>query len=179
MRISWREVLGLLVGVAICYGLFSYAVYYAPQIREAASQKAQEDSRRGTTEQSTGTTTETPEEKTKTVVVRVTGSTGEPFGVNYGNLRASRTAEGAVPADYQVEVRTDPSSGDYVAATAWKTTGDSKELKVQILDGGTVVKEGSTTEDYGAAGARWNPNEPKPTGGTTVPAAPPKPTGGN
>lgn len=168
MRISWREVLGLLIGVALCYVLFSYAVVYAPQIREAASERTQEDSRGEGTEQRT--TPAASDEDTKTVTVRVTGPSGQQFGVNYGNLNASRSDEGVVPADYEVEVRTDPSSGDYVTATAWKITGNSRELKVQILDNASVVKEGSTTEDYGAAGVRWNPNEPPQPGGTTTPA---------
>ena len=166
MRISWREVLGLLIGVAICYGLFSYAVIHAPEIREAASERTkEEDAQRGEAEQRT--TPEASNEDTKTVTVRVTGSSGEQFGANYGNLRSSQTVEGVVPADYEVQVHTDPSSGDYVTATAWKTSGDSKELKVQVLDKGTVVKEGSTTKDYGAAGVRWNPNEPPPAETTT------------
>jgi len=107
----------------------------------------------------------------------VTGTTGEAFGINYGNLRSSQTDEGTIPAEYQVEVRTDPSSGDYVTATAWKTSGNSRELKVQILDNRTVVGEGSTTKDYGAAGARWSPNQPAQPAGTTTPA-PQKQAGG-
>jgi hypothetical protein len=171
LRITWREVLGLLIGVAICYGLFSYAVSYAPQLREAASERTQNDSRRGgETEQRASTNPSSSDEETKTVTIRVTGTTGESFGINYGNLRSSQTDEGTLPAEYQVEVRTDPSSGDYVTATAWKTTGDSKELKVQILDNRTVVSEGSTTKDYGATGARWSPNQPSQPAGTTTPA---------
>jgi len=176
LRISWREILGLLIGVAICYALFSYAVLYAPQIREAASERTQEDSRGEGTEQRT---TPSASEDTKTVTVRVTGASGEQFGVNYGNLNASRSDEGIVPADYEVEVHTAPSSGDYVTATAWKITGNSRELKVQILDNGTVVKEGSNTEDYGAVGLRWNPNEPPQPGGTTTPATQKKAVEGN
>ena len=42
MRITWREVLGLLIGGAICYGMFCYSVLYAPQLREAASERTQE-----------------------------------------------------------------------------------------------------------------------------------------
>jgi hypothetical protein len=175
LRISWREVLGLLIGVAICYGLFSYAVIHAPEIREAASERTKEDAQRGEAEQRT--TPQASNEDTKTVTVRVTGSSGEQFGANYGNLLSSQTAEGVVPADYEVQVHTTPSSGDYVTATAWKTSGDSKELKVQILDKGTVVKEGSTTEDYGAAGVRWNPNEPPPPSQTTTPSATQKKAG--
>jgi len=171
LRITWREVLGLLIGVAICYGLFSYAVHYAPQLREAASERTQEeDSRRGgETSQRASTTPASSDEATKTVVVRVTGTTGESFGINYGNLSSSQSDEGTLPADYEVQVRTDPSSGDYVNATAWKTTGDSRELKLQILDNGKVVSEGSTTKDYGATGVRWSPNQPPQPAETTTP----------
>jgi hypothetical protein len=172
LRVTWREVLGLLIGVAVCYVLFSYAVLYTPQLREAASERTQEeDSRRGgETEQRATTTPASSDEETKTVTIRVTGTTGQAFGINYGNLRSSQSDEGTLPADYEVEVRTDPSSGDYVTATAWKTTGDSRELKVQILDGRTVVSESTTTKDYGATGARWSPNQPPQSVGTTTPA---------
>ena len=165
MRISWREILGLLVGLAVCYVAFYYALAYAPQIREAAEQTRDEGSQRGETEQQADLATSNG--TTKKVTVRVTGSSGEQFGANFGNLRSSRSVEGVIPADYEVEVHTDPSSGDYVSATAWKTTDDSKELKVQILDGARVLKESSTTKDYGAAGVRWSPSEPPPGGGTT------------
>jgi hypothetical protein len=76
--------------------------------------------------------------------------------------------EGRAPADYEVRVSTDPDSGDYVTATAWKTTGDSNELKVQLLDEGKVIKEGSTTKDYGVVAIRWSPDEPQ-SGETTTP----------
>ena len=165
MRISWREILGLLVGLAVCYVAFYYALAYAPQIREAAEQTRDEGSQRGETEQRTDLATSNG--TTKKVTVRVTGSSGEQFGANFGNLRSSRSVEGVIPADYEVEVHTDPSSGDYVSATAWKTTDDRKELKVQILDGARVLKESSTTKDYGAAGVRWSPSEQPPGGGTT------------
>ncbi len=168
MRIGWREVLGLLVGVAICYGVLSYALTNAPQYREAASEQTREDSERGETGQRTDP--EDTDEETKTVTVRVTGSTGQTFGANYGNLRSSRSVESVVPEDYEASVRTDRSSGDYVSVTVWKTTGDkTQELKVQILDNGTVVREASTIEDYGATGVRYNPNDPAPPPATTTP----------
>jgi hypothetical protein len=169
LRISWREVLGLLIGLAICYGVFYYAVTYMPQIREAVSKQTQkEDAQRGETEQQRTDPT-APEGDTKTVIVRVTGSKGEPFGANFGNLRSSRSVEGVAPTDYEVRVNTEPRSGDYVSATAWKTTGNSKEIKVQIVEDGRVVKENSTTEDYGATGVRWSPNEQQ-SGETTAPS---------
>ncbi|HLM78003.1 MAG TPA: hypothetical protein VK361_06395 [Rubrobacteraceae bacterium] len=165
MRISWREVLGLLIGLGICYGLVTYALTNAPQIREIAQEQKKENLQRGATQQQTASTVS--EENTKTVTVRVAGSKGEEFGGNIGNLRSSRSVEGAVPAEYEVTVRTDPLSGDYVSVTAWKNAENTKELKVQIIDDGRVIRESSTTKDYGATGVRWNPNEPQPSETTT------------
>jgi hypothetical protein len=168
LSITWREVLGLLIGLAVCYGVISYALVYAPQSRQTASEQTQENSQQAAaTNQQTTTSAAGSEANAKTVIVRVTGSNGESFGANYGNFSSSRTVEGVIPADYEVQVNTDPYSGDYVSAVAWKYSGDSKELKVQIIDDGKVVKEGSTTKDYGAASVRWSPNE-KQAGGTTT-----------
>lgn len=153
----------------MCYAVISYAMVYAPQLREMASEQPRDGSRRGgTTEQRTDA--EASDGETKEVTIRVTGATGESFGANYGTLRSSNTVEGVVPADYEVEVNTDPSAGDYVTATAWKTVGNRKELKVQLLDNGRVVQETSTTKDYGATGIRWNPNE-QPAPENTMPGA--------
>lgn len=162
MPISWREVLALLVGLALCYGVFSYALTYVSQNREAASEQPQEETSLlgASTQQSVSTT---PEGDTvKTVTIRVKGPEGEPFGVNYGNVSSGRSVEGVVPVDYEVQVNTDPSSRDYAWALAWKTTGDDKELRVQILDNGKVLREWATTEDYGSAYVRWYPNEKEP-----------------
>jgi hypothetical protein len=161
LTISWREVLALLVGLAICYGVFSYALTTASKTREAASRQAQETSQFAETGQETSPTT--PKGDTmKTVTVRVKGPEGQPFGINYGNVRSGHSVEGVVPADYELEVDTDPRSWDYAWALAWKTTGDSKELRVQILDNGKVIREWATTEDYGSAYVRWYPNEQEP-----------------
>jgi hypothetical protein len=176
LRVSWREILGLLIGLAICYGLISYALTNAPQIREVASEQKGKNAQPGeTSQQRTSTASET---NTKTMTVRITGSRGEPFGANYGNLRSSSWVEDVVPVDYEVQVSTDSLSGDYVSATAWKTTENSKELKVQIIDNGRVLKEASTTRDYGAAATRWSPSEPQ-TGGTTTTSPPEKTLGEN
>lgn len=101
------------------------------------------------------------------MTIRVAGFNGEPFSANYGTLDSSRSVDGTVPAEYEARVRTDPRAADSVSATVWKTSEDSKELRVQIIDNGMVVKESSTTEDYGAAYLRWSPNE-RPSGGTTA-----------
>ncbi len=163
MGISWREVLGLLIGLAVCYGVISYALTSA-QERETASKQAQESTQQETTDQRT---TPAPDENTKALTLRVGGLTGQPFGANFGNLSSSRSVEGSVPAEYEVRVNTDPSSGDYISATAWKTTGDSNELRVQLLDEGKVIKESSTTRDYGVAAVRWSPGEPQSSETTT------------
>jgi hypothetical protein len=166
LSISWREILGLLVGLAICYGVISYTLTYASLNREAALERTQQNSQQGSAEQQT--TPEVTDQNTKTMTVRVTGSKGEPFGANYGNLTSGQTVEGVLPRDYEVRVRTDPLSGDYVSATAWKNTGNSKELKVQLVDNGSVIRENSTTKDYGVTGVRWSPNDPPPEETTTA-----------
>jgi hypothetical protein len=163
LGISWREVLGLLIGLAVCYGVISYALTSA-QERETASKQTQENTQQEATGQRT--TPATPE-NTRTLTIRVGGLTGQSFGANFGNLSSSRSVEGRAPTDYEVRVNTDPGSGDYVTATAWKTTGDSNELKVQLLDNGSVIKESSTTKDYGVASVRWSPGEPQSSETTT------------
>ena len=166
LGISWREVLGLLIGLAVCYGVISYALSSA-QERETASKQTQESTQQEATDQRT--TPAAADENTKTLTLRVGGLTGQPFGANYGNLSSSYAVEGRAPTDYELRVNTDPGSGDYVTATAWKTTGDSNELKVQLLDNGSVIRESSTTKDYGVASVRWSPGEPQ-SGETTAPA---------
>jgi hypothetical protein len=163
--------LALLVGLALCYGVFSYALTIVSESREAASEQPQEETSLlgSSTQQSTTTT---PEEETmKTVTIRVKGPESEPFGINYGNVSSGRSVDGVVPADYEVQVNTDPRSWDYAWALAWKATGDDKELRVQILDNGKVIRQWATTEDYGSAYVRWYPNEKEsPSEETTAPS---------
>jgi hypothetical protein len=165
LRISWREILGLLIGLAISYGVISYALTNAPENRETASEHTQTKTQQGGARQHTTPLVSASE--TKTVILRVTGSNGQRFSANYGTLDASRSVEGVAPADYEVRVRTDPLSADSVSAVAWKTTESSKELTVQIIDNGKVVKESRSTEEYDSAYVRWSPNERQPSGTTT------------
>jgi hypothetical protein len=169
LSITWREVLGLLIGLAICYGVISYALVSAPSNRQTASEQTQENPQQAATSQQT-TTSPGAEAGLKTVTLRITGANRESFGANYGTSSTSRTVDGVTPADYQVQVSTDPRLGDYVSAVAWKYSGDDKELKVQIVDDGKVVKESSTTKDYGAASIRWIPGE-RPSVEATTPSA--------
>jgi hypothetical protein len=172
LAISWREVLALLVGLALCYTVFSYALTMVSENREAASEQPEEKETPllGSSTQQSATTT--PEgEAMKTLTIRVKGPEGETFGINYGNVSSGRSVEGVFPADYEVQVNTDPRSWDYAWALAWKTTGDDEELRVQILDNGKVIRQWATTEDYGSAYVRWYPNEKEsPSEETTAPS---------
>jgi hypothetical protein len=74
LAISWREVLALLVGLALCYTVFSYALTMVSENREAASEQPQEEetSLLGSSAQQSATTT--PEGETmKTLTIRVKG----------------------------------------------------------------------------------------------------------
>ncbi len=175
MRLSWREILGLLIGLAISYGVITYALTNAPENRETASEQTQTKTQQGVTTQQTTPLVSASE--TRTVILRVTGSNGQRFSANYGTLDASRSVDGVAPADYEVRVRTDPLSADSVSAMIWKTTGDSKELTVQLIDNGRVVKENSTTKEHDSAYIRWSPNEQQP-GGTTMQEGTEKTKGG-
>lgn len=168
MTISWREIVGLLIGLAICYGLISYAVTNAPLRQEVASGQITEARQQTTSTTSAG--------NTKKVTLRITSpTTGEPFAANYGTLDSSRSVEGVTPKDYEIQVRIDPRDDDSLSATVWKTTGDSKELDVQVIDNGVVAKTNSTKEAYGAAYIRWSPNE-QPSSSVTTPTTQPSVT---
>ena len=97
------------------------------------------------------------ESSTSNVIVRVTGS--ESFSGNYGTLESSRSVDGVAPAEYPVEVDTGFFSMDSVSAVMQKNGAGSGELGVQIVVDGEVVKETSTTAEYGVAQVSWSPSE--------------------
>lgn len=168
MRISWREVLGLLVGLAICYGVMSYAITNAPQNRETASEQTEERSERSETTRQPSpappTTTPSPASPssrgTKTVTIRVTGFGGAPFSGELGTLDSRQPVTGNVLTDYELQVRTGSAAPNSVFATIRKTAGDQNVLTVQILDEGKVVRGESTTAPYGVVSLTWSTNEP-------------------
>ena len=161
LPISWREILGLLAGLAICYGLIDYALINAPQYEAAASEQAQKKSEQVRTTQRT--IPAGSDGSTKTVTVRVTGSSGERFSGNLSTLDGSHSLDGVVPVDYRVEVRADPVVADFLFATVQKADEDDKELSLQILDNGKVVKEGSTAVDHeSVVSLVWSPQEHGP-----------------
>lgn len=83
----------------------------------------------------------------QTVTIRVTGTPGVAFTGNYAVAGGSTgTLEGVTPQDFEVTVR---SEADGVAANVRKRDEGNEELTLQLLVGGEVVAEKSTTEQFG------------------------------
>jgi hypothetical protein len=160
MPISWREILGLVMVLAICFGIVSYALTNASQNRETASSEQTDKSQeRAANQQSSTTSSSSSGGDKKALTIRVTGSTGEQFSGQFSTLDASRPITGAAPIDYKIEARTDPLFADFVFVTVAKTADNRHQLGLQILDNGRVLKSGSTTEPYGIVSLTWSPNE--------------------
>jgi hypothetical protein len=160
MRISWHEILGLVMVLVLCFGIVSYALTSASQNRETASSGQTEKSQeRAANQQSTTTPSSFSGGDKKTLTIRVTGSTGEQFSGQFSTLDASRPVNGAAPIDYKIEARTDPRLADFVFVTVAKTAYNSHQLGLQILDNGRVLKSGSTTEPYGVVSLAWSSSE--------------------
>jgi len=160
LGIGWREVLGLLVGLAICYGVISYAATNAPQNRETASEQTESEPERSTTErQQPAPAPPSPGGDTKTVTIRVTGYGGEPFSGEVVTLDSRHPVAGHVLTDYELEVRTGYPSADTVLATIQKTANDNNVLIVQVLDDGKVLKGESTNAPYGVVRLVWSTDE--------------------
>ena len=154
------------MGVAICCGVIDYATTTAPQYKAAASEQSQKNSQQARTSQRT--TPAVSDGSTKTVTVRVTGFSGQRFSGNLNTLDGSRSLDGVVPVDYSVEARVDPVSADFLFVTVEKADEDDKELRLQILDNGKVVKEGSTAVDHeGVVSLVWSPEERAPESTST------------
>ncbi len=167
MRLSWREILGILIALAISYGVISYALTSA-QNRETASEQneprpQQSEATRPAPAPPTTTPPPTPpsaSEDTKTVTVRVTGYVGAPFSGKCCTRGSNRSVTGTVPTDYVLQgYDTDSPSADPIYATIRKTSGDDNMLRVQVLDGREVVESQGTTDPYGVVNLTWSPNQ--------------------
>lgn len=99
------------------------------------------------------------EEANSTVVVRVEGDQGLPFSGSYGNLDTQRSVDGAVPAEYEVDVDTGFMSMDSVTATMQKNQQGPGELLVEIVVDGETVKESNTTAEFGVVTVNWTASE--------------------
>ena len=169
MPVSWREILGLVSVLVICFGIVSYALTNASQNGDVASSEQTGRSQKQAANQQPATTpSSSSSEDKKTLTIRVTGSTGEQFSGQFSTLDASHSISGAVPVDYKIEARTDPRLADFVFVTVAKTTNNSHQLSLQILENGRALKSGSTTEPYGVVSLTWSPNEPTTPETTTT-----------
>lgn len=101
---------------------------------------------------------EPADEEIGEISVRITGDSGINFSGNIGTLDGSRSVEGTTPQEFAVEVDTGAFAFDSVSATAQNSDG-SGDLVVQIVRDGEVVKEQSTTAQYGVANVTWSPSE--------------------
>jgi len=95
---------------------------------------------------------------TETVTIRVVGDPGLAFTGNYGNIDTSRSVEGTTPAEFQQEVEAGFLVFDSVSVVMQNASG-SGELMVQLIVAGEVVKEASTTAQYGVVSVNYTPGE--------------------
>lgn len=165
MRLSWREIFGLLIALAISYGVISYALTSA-QNREATSEQTGAESQQSRAKYPTsGPTTSPPAptppaEDTKTITVRVTGYVGATFSGECCTRSSRRSVTGTVPTEIVVQgATTDSLSADPISATIRKTTGDDNVLRVQVLVGREIVESQSTSEPYGTVNLSWSPSQ--------------------
>jgi hypothetical protein len=94
------------------------------------------------------------------VIFRVTGDPGVRFQGSVGNLDTMRSIQGTTPQDFPVkDVDTGAFSVDTVSGNAQKMGAGGERLTVQIVVDGEVVKESSTTAEYGLAQVAWSPAE--------------------
>lgn len=93
------------------------------------------------------------------VIVRVTGESGQSFAGSYGNVDSTISVDGAVPQEHEVEVDDGLMEYDVVTVIMQKNTPGSWELGAEIVVDGEVVKEASTTAEYGVAQVSWETAE--------------------
>lgn len=121
---------------------------------EAQSTQAQTDA---ATETTTATATSTPTEtqtsanEQNTVTVRVSYD-GEWSG-NVGSTASQRSVDGSGEETFEVDVE---ESFDAVSAVFQKMDEGDGELVVEIVDGGEVVAEQSTTAEFGTVSVSYS-----------------------
>lgn len=87
------------------------------------------------------------EDTSQTVTIRVTGTPGVAFSGGYATAGGSYSSiAGVTPQDFEIEVR---NEADGVAANVQKRDEGNEELTLQMLVGGEVVAQQSTTEPFG------------------------------
>lgn len=101
------------------------------------------------------------ESGTAKALVRVTGTEGLKFTGNVGTLGGTRSVEGEIPQEYEVQVRTGEMDFDSITAFFSKDFLDETEgtLRVEIVYEGQVVKQSETRAQAGSVTLNWSPTE--------------------
>ena len=92
----------------------------------------------------------------ETVTIVVTGDPGVRFSGDIGNIDSSRSVEGTTPAQFEQQVDSGALAFDSVSATM-QNMGGTGELRVEMVVDGEVVKESSTTAQYGVVSVNYAP----------------------
>jgi hypothetical protein len=146
-------------GLIGCGGLLALVVVIVVVVAAVGGGGDETANQPSDAEQGEGAEKAAPEPKDEPIVVRVTGDPGIAFSGNIATSEGSRTVDGTTPQDFPVEVKRGALDFDTVTATAQNTGGGEATLTVQILQGEEVVKEATTTADYGAVTTTWTPGE--------------------
>lgn len=161
--------MGLLIALALSYGVIAYALTSA-QNRQVFSEQTEARPRQSGIEQPVSppppttplTTTPSPSsEDTETVIIRVTGYLGTSFSGECCTRASSRSISGNVPTEIVLgEVSIASLSADPISATIRKTTNDDNVLRAQVvLDGREVVESQTTSEPNGTVNLSWSPSQ--------------------
>jgi hypothetical protein len=126
-----------------------------PARQEAAPAKEKAGARSGQKKKAASSSKE--EASTTTVTVQVDGPAGESFSGSYGNIGSQRSVDGSAPAEYDVEVETGFLSFDSVTAVMQKRSPGPWEMAVRFVVDGEVVKEQSTTAEFGVVTLNYTP----------------------
>lgn len=93
-----------------------------------------------------------PEAQEEGVAVRVGGDAGMRFQGALGNVDTTRTVEGTTPQEFKVRgVDTGFFATDVVSANAQKMGTGRGTLTIEIVVNGEVVKQASTSAEFGVA----------------------------
>lgn len=94
------------------------------------------------------------------VVFRITGDPGIKFQGSVSTMDKDRSVQGVTPQDFALKgVDTGMFSADLVSGNAQKMSPGKEKLTVQIVVDGKVVKQASTTAQYGLAQVNWSASE--------------------
>jgi hypothetical protein len=97
---------------------------------------------------------------TKTVIIRVTGTSGTPFKGSYGLVNStSETVEGVIPQDYELSYKEPAGPFLTVKASMQKKVDDYSKITVQLIVDGETKTERTTGAGFGVAKVSWHPSE--------------------